>query len=141
MTRRTFLESLAAAPGTALLAEGQSARHSIARATAAVGPLMQSASGGAAPYPGAWLPAGVRSRLLSNINGIALHVLEAGHEMSGRPLLLLLHGFPELAYSWRRNMLPLAGAGYHVVAPDMRGVGRSGGTGVSTTTISCPSRR
>lgn len=132
MTRRTFLESLAAAPGTALLAgEGQSARHSIARATAVAGPLMQSGSGGAGPYPGAWLPPGVRSRLLSNINGIALHVLEAGHETSGRPLLLLLHGFPELAYSWRRNMLPLAGAGYHVVAPDMRGVGRSGGTGVS----------
>jgi pimeloyl-ACP methyl ester carboxylesterase len=37
----------------------------------------------------------------------------------------LLHGFPELAYSWRHQLLPLAGAGFHVVAPDLRGYGRS----------------
>jgi pimeloyl-ACP methyl ester carboxylesterase len=40
---------------------------------------------------------------------------------------LLLHGFPELAYSWRKVMLPLAAAGYHVVAPDQRGYGRTSG--------------
>jgi pimeloyl-ACP methyl ester carboxylesterase len=39
----------------------------------------------------------------------------------------LLHGFPELAYSWRKVMLPLAAAGYHVVAPDQRGYGRTFG--------------
>jgi len=39
--------------------------------------------------------------------------------------VLLLHGFPELAYSWRRVMLPLADAGYHVIAPDQRGYGRT----------------
>jgi len=39
-----------------------------------------------------------------------------------------LHGFPELAYSWRKIMVPLAAAGYHVIAPDVRGYGRSGGT-------------
>ena len=41
--------------------------------------------------------------------------------------MLLLHGFPELAYSWRKVMLPLAAAGYHVVAPDQRGYGRTTG--------------
>ena len=56
-----------------------------------------------------------------------MHVLEAGFEAPGRPCLLLLHGFPELAYSWRKVMLPLAAAGYHVVAPDQRGYGRTTG--------------
>src|SRR5690349_6305999 len=56
-----------------------------------------------------------------------LHVLEAGFAEQGRPCLLLLHGFPELAYSWRKVMLPLAAAGYHVVAPDQRGYGRTTG--------------
>ena len=46
------------------------------------------------------------------------------------PRLVLLHGFPELAFSWRNVMLPLAKAGYHVIAPDQRGYGRSGGTDV-----------
>jgi pimeloyl-ACP methyl ester carboxylesterase len=41
--------------------------------------------------------------------------------------VLLLHGFPELAYSWRKVMLPLAAAGFHVVAPDQRGYGRTTG--------------
>jgi len=54
-------------------------------------------------------------------------MLEAGHETSGRPVVLLLHGFPELAYSWRKVMLPLASAGYHVIAPDQRGYGRTTG--------------
>jgi hypothetical protein len=43
------------------------------------------------------LPQGIRSRFLEGINGLRVHVLEAGHEMPGRPCLLLLHGFPELA--------------------------------------------
>src|SRR5262249_48873601 len=56
-----------------------------------------------------------------------VHVLDAGYESAGRPCLLLLHGFPELAYSWRKVMLPLAAAGYHVIAPDQRGYGRTTG--------------
>jgi pimeloyl-ACP methyl ester carboxylesterase len=56
------------------------------------------------------LPAGVRSRIVTNVNGLAIHMLEAGFETSGRPLILLLHGFPELAYSWRKIMGPLAAA-------------------------------
>jgi pimeloyl-ACP methyl ester carboxylesterase len=127
LTRRTFLEGLTAVQGTAWLERIRRPDASMSATPA----RMQSASSGEGPYPAEWLPAGVRSRLLANINGIALHVLEAGYETSGRPLLLLLHGYPELAYSWRKNLVPLAKAGYHVVAPDMRGVGRSGGTKVS----------
>ncbi|MDM0104139.1 alpha/beta hydrolase [Variovorax sp. J22R24] len=73
------------------------------------------------------LPAGIRSRFVDNSNGLSMHVLEAGFETPDRPCLLLLHGFPELAYSWRKVMLPLAAAGYHVVAPDQRGYGRTTG--------------
>ena len=52
---------------------------------------------------------------------------EAGYEEADRPCVLLLHGFPELAYSWRKIMLPLAEAGYHVIAPDQRGYGLTTG--------------
>jgi len=54
-------------------------------------------------------------------------MLEAGFEGQDRPCVLLLHGFPELAYSWRKVMPPLASAGYHVIAPDQRGYGRTTG--------------
>ncbi|MEZ5660775.1 MAG: alpha/beta hydrolase [Burkholderiaceae bacterium] len=79
------------------------------------------------PLPAAVLPAGVRARHQNNGNGLEMHLLEAGWEQPGRPLLLLLHGFPELAYSWRSVMPALAQAGYHVVAPDQRGYGRTTG--------------
>jgi pimeloyl-ACP methyl ester carboxylesterase len=82
-------------------------------------------------YGAKTLPPGIRSRFVDTHNGVSLHVLEAGFEPAGQPCVLLLHGFPELAYSWRKVMLPLAGAGFHVVAPDQRGYGRSGGTEVS----------
>ncbi len=70
---------------------------------------------------------GIRSRFVDNSNGLTMHVLEAGFEEPGRSLVLLLHGFPELAYSWRKVMPALAAAGYHVVAPDQRGYGRTTG--------------
>jgi pimeloyl-ACP methyl ester carboxylesterase len=54
-------------------------------------------------------------------NGIHLNVAEQGKG----PLVLLLHGFPESWYSWRHQFAPLAAAGYHAVAPDMRGYGKS----------------
>jgi len=73
------------------------------------------------------LPSGIRSRFVENINGLRMHVLEAGYETKGRPCVLLLHGFPELAYSWRKVMPALAEAGYHVIAPDQRGYGRTTG--------------
>ena len=56
-------------------------------------------------------------------NGINLHVVMAGP--SDGPLVLLLHGFPEFWYGWRRQIPALAAAGYHVWAPDQRGYNRS----------------
>jgi pimeloyl-ACP methyl ester carboxylesterase len=73
------------------------------------------------------LPPSIRSRYVDGINGLRMHVLEAGFETRGRPCLLLLHGFPELAFSWRKVMPQLADAGYHVIAPDQRGYGRTTG--------------
>ncbi|PYM18619.1 MAG: epoxide hydrolase [Candidatus Rokuibacteriota bacterium] len=54
-------------------------------------------------------------------NGIRMHVAEAG---SG-PLVVMCHGFPESWYSWRHQLAALAEAGYHAVAPDMRGYGQT----------------
>src|SRR5256885_14691871 len=56
-----------------------------------------------------------------SINGIRMHVAEQG---SG-PLVLLCHGFPESWYSWRHQLAALAEAGFHAVAPDMRGYGQT----------------
>ena len=79
------------------------------------------------PLSSETLPAGIRSRFIDGVNGLSMHVLEAGFQGSGRPMVLLLHGFPELAYSWRKVMPALAEAGFHVVAPDQRGYGRTTG--------------
>lgn len=84
-----------------------------------------------APLAVSHLPAGVRGRFVNDINGLRMHVLESGHEVPGQPLVILLHGFPELAYSWRKILPELAALGYHVVAPDQRGYGRT--TGWSST--------
>jgi pimeloyl-ACP methyl ester carboxylesterase len=73
------------------------------------------------------LPQAIRPRFVHNNNGLRVHLLEAGFEESGRPCVVLLHGFPELAYSWRKIMMPLASAGFHVIAPDQRGYGRTTG--------------
>ncbi len=54
-------------------------------------------------------------------NGINMHIAEAGEG----PLVLLLHGFPELWYSWRHQLPALAAAGYRAIAPDIRGYGRT----------------
>lgn len=67
----------------------------------------------------------LRSRRVEGVNGLSMRVLEAGDP--GRPCILLLHGFPELAYSWRKVMPRLAAAGYRVVAPDQRGFGETTG--------------
>ena len=77
------------------------------------------------PYGNGTIPSGIRSRQIANVNGMTVHILEAGYETPGRPAVLLLHGFPELAYSWRKVMPSLAAAGYHVIAPDQRGYGRT----------------
>jgi pimeloyl-ACP methyl ester carboxylesterase len=61
------------------------------------------------------------SHRIIETNGISMHIAEAG---SG-PLLLLCHGYPESWYSWRHQLKALADAGYHAVAPDMRGYGKT----------------
>src|ERR1700722_4852541 len=117
LSRRGFVAtaSAAAASGFAL-AQGP-ARAAIVRTDSASLP----------PYGNGTLAPGIRSRSVANVNGLTVHMLEAGYETAGRPAVLLLHGFPELAYSWRKVMLPLAAAGYYVIAPDQRGYGRTTG--------------
>ena len=117
LSRRGFVATAsAAAVGGISLAQG-AARAAIARPDVA----------NLTPYGNGTLPPDIRSRSIANVNGLTVHILEAGYESSGRPAVLLLHGFPELAYSWRKVMLPLASAGYHVIAPDQRGYGRTAG--------------
>jgi pimeloyl-ACP methyl ester carboxylesterase len=77
------------------------------------------------------LPSGIRSRLIPTRNGLTMHVLEAGYEDARRPCVVLLHGFPELAYFWRNQLLALAQAGFHAIAPDQRGYGRTATAPVS----------
>ena len=110
LSRRDFVTTASAAAGG--FAQG-SARAALVHADTANLP----------PYGNGTLPPGVRSRRIADVNGLTVHILEAGYESPGRPAVLLLHGFPELAYSWRKVMLPLAAAGYYVIAPDQRGYG------------------
>src|SRR5580765_3692183 len=116
-SRRGFLASTAAGLGGFAIAQNTSVRADIVHTDFSKLP----------PYGTGTIPAGIRSRHIANVNGLTVHMLEAGHETPGRPAVLLLHGFPELAYSWRKVMLPLAAAGYHVIAPDQRGYGRTTG--------------
>jgi pimeloyl-ACP methyl ester carboxylesterase len=116
--RRRFLQGVVATASVAVAANARA--QSPAPSQPAIG-----------PYSADVLPPGIRSRVLDNINGIRVHVLEAGFETPKRRAVLLIHGFPELAYSWWQVMPQLAAAGYHVFAPDLRGYGRTGGTEVS----------
>jgi pimeloyl-ACP methyl ester carboxylesterase len=71
------------------------------------------------------LPEGVTARRIEGVNGLSVRLLEAGPDDG--PLVLLLHGFPELAFSWRHQLPALAAAGFHAVAPDQRGYGGTTG--------------
>lgn len=128
-SRRTILKSVAATTPSLFL-PGQ-----------LLAQVPDTLSPGIGPYPDRWLPDGIRSRFVDNVNGLRIHILEAGYEDPNRPALLLLHGFPELAYSWRKVMVPLAGAGYHVIAPDVRGYGRTTGWSSDYDTDLTPFRR
>ena len=119
VTRRQAMWGLGAVLGSAAVLRGARVAARAFAGTTQLAPV--------GPYDPDWLPAGIRSRLVPDINGLTMHVLEAGFEDDGRPALLLLHGFPELAYSWRHVMVPLAEAGYHVIAADQRGYGRTTG--------------
>ena len=78
------------------------------------------------PYPTDVIDQGITSHRVDNGNGLNCHVLEAGDR--SHPCLLLLHGFPELSFSYRKLMVPLAAAGFHVLAPDQRGYGHTTGS-------------
>jgi pimeloyl-ACP methyl ester carboxylesterase len=69
-------------------------------------------------------PADFPEPTLVPVNGVELEVFEAGRLNEGRPIVLC-HGWPELAFSWRHQMSALAAAGYHVIAPNQRGYGNS----------------
>src|SRR5262249_40914245 len=115
VSRRGFV-----ATATAVAASGVSLAQTSAATTAADLATLP-------PHGNGTLPPDIRSRIVAGVNGMSVHILEAGFEAPGRPALLLLHGFPELAYSWRKVMPTLAAAGYHVIAPDQRGYGRTSG--------------
>ncbi len=126
MTRRQAMQGLAALGPAALAAPAAGARRPPAPPAASGRPRPAAQEPPIGPYDPGVLPAGVRSRFVHDVNGLRVHVLEAGFD-GDRPALLLLHGFPELAYSWRNVLAPLAEEGYHVFAPDMRGYGRTTG--------------
>ncbi len=69
-------------------------------------------------------PADFPKPSLIAVNGIELEVFEAGRENAGNPIVLC-HGWPEHAFSWRHQMPILAAAGYHVIVPNQRGYGNS----------------
>ena len=117
VSRREILQGLTASVTAAALT-----RSTPAQAQSGAAPI--------GPLPSNVLPPGVRSRFVENVNGLRMHVLEAGFEKRSGRALLLVHGYPELAYSWRKVMVPLAAAGYHVIVPDLRGYGRTSGTDV-----------
>lgn len=78
-------------------------------------------------FPPLDLPRGVTSNYVETAD-LTYHTLEAGYDSSrNKPLILCLHGFPELAYSWRKIMPLLAARGFYVVAYDQRGYGRTTG--------------
>ncbi len=118
LSRRDFLAKAAAVEVAGL---------AIAHGAVARADIVQTDFSKLPPYGNGAIPAGIRSRQIDNVNGMSVHILEAGYETPGRPLVLLLHGFPELCFSWRKVMPPLAAAGYHVIAPDQRGYGRTTG--------------
>ena len=120
VTRRRYAQAVAAGLAhAALAAQARASNQNVA-------------------YGQATLPDAIRSRFVKNVNGLTVHILEAGFESRNRPCVLMLHGFPELAYSWRKVMPPLAAAGYHVVAPDQRGFGRTTGWDASYDTDLAP---
>ena len=96
LTRRAILQVLTVAAAPLVL-----------RGRVAAAQTGESAIG---PLPASVLPQGIRSRFVDGVNGLRMHVLEAGYDTAGRAAVLLIHGYPELAYSWRKIMGPIAAA-------------------------------
>jgi len=116
LSRRTFLATAAAAGLGELTLPKAAPAH-----------IVETDFSKLPAYGNGTLAAGIRSRQIQDVNGLTVNILEAGYETAGRPAVLLMHGFPELAYSWRKVMPAVAAAGYHVIAPDQRGYGRTTG--------------
>src|ERR1700728_1265979 len=121
ISRRHLLQALGVLAANCALGSGQAIQRGDAGAR----------ENDSVEYGRSTLPLGVRSRRVDTNNGVVLHILEAGFEKPGKPCVVLLHGFPELAYCWRNQLLPLARAGFHVVAPDLRGYGLSASKAVA----------
>ncbi len=102
-----------------------SAVSAVAVSAALAEPLQAATpeAGGTATEPTSWVDSAmpVMTHRMIKTNGIRLHVAEQGEG----PLVILCHGFPECWYSWRHQLQALANAGFHAVAPDLRGYGRS----------------
>ena len=94
LSRRTFLGTAAAAGlGKLAIGQGTPVRDDIVHADLSMLP----------PYGNGTIPAGIRSRQIANVNGVSVHILEAGYEVTGRQAIFLLHGFPELASARLRS--------------------------------------
>ena len=76
-------------------------------------------------------PTDLPNPTLVSVNGVELEVFEAGQQNAGKPIILC-HGWPEHAFSWRHQMPALAAAGYHVIVPNQRGYGNSSRPGEVT---------
>ena len=116
-SRREFLGTTTAAGlgGFALT------QHAPARAA-----IVQTDFSKLPPFGNGTLPAGIRSRQIANVNGMTVHILEAGYETPGRPAVLLLHGFLDHAWTWEPVVdAGLGDAGLRLIAPDLRGHGDS----------------
>src|ERR1700722_10722499 len=122
-TRRQLLQGAGALLAQSAVASNVMAAD--ARARAAVAQTSSIPRNDNVEYGQDTLPVGIRSRIIDNNNGVKMHILESGFQDRSRTCVVLLHGFPELAYTWRSQLAALAQAGFHVVAPDMRGYGRS----------------
>src|SRR5579872_6289574 len=121
MSKQTSLQMTTTFSRRALLARAAAAGFgglAIVHSTPARAAIVRTDFSKLPPYGNGTLPAGVRSRQIANVNGLTVHILEAGYETPGRPAVLMMHGFPELAYGWRKVVPALAAAGYHVVAAE-----------------------
>ena len=67
----------------------------------------------------------IKSRLIKNVNGLDINILENNIKKKSDNVILLLHGFPEIAFSYRYLMLLFEDLGYYCIAPDQRGYGQT----------------
>ncbi len=74
----------------------------------------------------------IKSRIIKNVNGLNIRILENNVKKKSRNIILLLHGFPEISYSYRYIMLLFEKVGYYCIAPDQRGYGKTESKGKET---------